>query len=228
MPMMGNPRYVEVWFDELRLNGFNQKGGAAALATANLKVADLGNIGLSGNMHTAGFGQVNQTLDQRFKDNLYSYGITTAFELGKFFPTNLGIRVPFYANFAQSLSTPEYDPYQFDIKAKEAVGIIKYLYGADSARAYQQEIRTINTTKGFNFTNVRVVPKTKAKRHVSTTRAILHLPMRITTFHIAILLHILMHAKPGWVYWGGVLRPKAWIFFPSRRPLNPHPNGLTS
>jgi cell surface protein SprA len=64
----GQPKSVEVWFDELRLNGFNQQGGAAALGTVNIKLADLGTIGLAGNLHTNGFGQVDQTLDQRFKD----------------------------------------------------------------------------------------------------------------------------------------------------------------
>ncbi len=160
----GQPKYVEVWFDELRLNGFNEHGGVAALGNVNIKMADLGTIGVAGSMHTAGFGQVDQTLDQLTKDNLYSYNFTTGIEAGKFLPTKLGIRIPFYANYSQSLSTPEYDPYQFDIKSKDQFSIIRNMYGADSLRKYQQEVRTINTTKGYNFTNVRIVPKTKAKR----------------------------------------------------------------
>jgi len=160
----GQPKFVEVWFDELRLNGFNETGGVAALSNVNIKMADLGTIGLAGSMHTAGFGQVDQTLDQLSKDNLYSYNVTTGIEAGKFLPSNLGIRIPFYANYTQSLSTPEYDPYQFDIKSKDQFNIIRNMYGADSLRKYQQEVRTINTTKGYNFTNVRFVPKTKAKR----------------------------------------------------------------
>ena len=160
----GQPKYVEVWFDELRLNGFDQQGGVAALTNINIKMADLGTIGLAGSMHTAGFGQVDQKLDQRFKDNLLSYNFTTGIELGKLLPQKLGIRIPFYANYAQTLSTPEYDPYQFDIKSKDQFNIIRTTYGGDSLRRYQQEVRTINTTRGFNFTNVRIVPKTKAKR----------------------------------------------------------------
>ena len=160
----GQAKYVEVWFDELRLNGFSEQGGVAALGNVNIKMADLGTIGLAGSMHTPGFGQVDQTMDQLSKDNLYTYNITTGIEAGKFLPAALGIRIPFYANYSQSLSTPQYDPYQFDIKSKVQFGIIRNLYGADSLRAYQQEVRTINTTKGFNFTNVRIVPKTKAKR----------------------------------------------------------------
>jgi len=160
----GQPKCVEVWFDELRMDGFNEQGGAAALANVNIKMADLGNVSLAGNMHTAGFGQVDQTLDQLTKDNLYAYNFTTQIEAGKFLPAALGVRIPFYANYAQSFSTPEYDPYQFDIKAKDQFAIIRNLYGADSLRAYQREVQTINTTRGFNFTNIRIVPKTKSKR----------------------------------------------------------------
>ena len=160
----GQAKCIEVWFDELRVNGFNQNGGVAALANANLKIADLGNVGVAGSMHTAGFGQVDQKLDQRYKDNLYTYNVTTALDPGKFFPKVLGIRIPFYANYGQSFSTPEYDPFQFDIKSKDQINIIRQTYGADSAKAYANMVKTINTNRGFNFTNVRIVPKTKAKR----------------------------------------------------------------
>ena len=51
----GQPKYIEVWFDELLLNGFSEQGGVAALANVNIKMADLGTIGLAGSMHTAGF-----------------------------------------------------------------------------------------------------------------------------------------------------------------------------
>ena len=160
----GQPKCVEVWFDELRLDGFNEQGGAAALANATVKMADLGTVSVAGNMHTSGFGQVDKTMDQLTKDNLYSYNVTTQIEAGKVLPAALGIRIPFYANYAESFSTPEYDPYQFDIKSKVQFGIIRSAYGLDSLHQYQQEVRTINTTKGFNFTNVRIVPKTKSKR----------------------------------------------------------------
>lgn len=66
----GQSKCAEVWFDELRVSGFEEAGGAAALATVNIKLADLGNISLAGSMHTKGFGQVEQKIDQRYKDNM--------------------------------------------------------------------------------------------------------------------------------------------------------------
>lgn len=160
----GQPKCIEVWFNELRVTGFEEFGGTAALANINIKLADLGNVSLSGEMHTKGFGQVEQKIDQRYKDNLYKYDFSTNLEGGKLLPEKAGIRIPFYANYAQSFSTPEFDPYQFDIPTKDYIKNLKSLVGGDSARRYRAQIQTINTRRGFNFSNVRIVPQTKAKR----------------------------------------------------------------
>ncbi|HLP20012.1 MAG TPA: cell surface protein SprA, partial [Chitinophagales bacterium] len=160
----GQAKCVEVWFNELRVTGFEEFGGTAALANINIKLADLGNISLSGEMHTRGFGQVEQKIDQRYKDNLYKYDFSTNLEGGKLLPEKAGIRIPFYANYAQSFSTPEFDPYQFDIPTKDYIKTLKSAVGKDSARRYLAQVQTINTRRGFNFSNVRIVPQTKAKR----------------------------------------------------------------
>lgn len=160
----GQPKSIEVWFNELRVAEFAEFGGTAALANINVKLADLGNISLSGEMHTRGFGQVEQKIDQRYKDNLYKYDFSTNLEGGRFFPEKAGIRIPFYANYAQSFSTPEFDPYQFDIPTKDLIKSLKSSVGKDSAAKYRAQVQTINTRRGYNFSNVRIVPQTKAKK----------------------------------------------------------------
>lgn len=160
----GQPKSIEVWFNELRVSEFAEFGGTAALANLNIKLADLGNVSLSGEMHTRGFGQVEQKIDQRYKDNLYKYDFATNLEGGRFFPEKAGIRIPFYANYAQSFSTPEFDPYQFDIPTKELIKSLKSAVGKDSAAKYRAQVQTINTRRGYNFSNVRIVPQTKAKK----------------------------------------------------------------
>lgn len=160
----GLPKCIEVWFNEMRATGFEEMGGTAAVASVNIKLADLGNINLSGGMHTRGFGQVEQRIDQRFKDNFYQYDFSTNIELGRFLPTKVGLRLPFYGAYAQSFSTPEFDPYQFDIPTRELLKSIKTNQGSDSSASYRAQIQTINTRRGFNFSNVRIVPQTKAKK----------------------------------------------------------------
>lgn len=160
----GLPKCIEVWFNELRATGFEEFGGTAAIGSVNIKLADLGNINLGAGMHTRGFGQVEQKIDQRFKDNMYQYDFSTNIEVGRFFPEKAGIRIPFYGAYSQQFSTPEFDPYQFDIPTREMIKSLRENISGDSARIYRQQVQTINTRRGYNFSNVRVVPQTKQKK----------------------------------------------------------------
>ena len=163
----GQSKCVEVWFDELRLSQFDESGGTAALGEVAIKLADLGKINLTGQMHTAGFGQIEQKIDQRAKDDLYQYSASTNLELGKLLPVKWGIRLPFYGGITQSFSTPEYDPYQGDIKVSQELALIRqYALNPDTVNTYKHQIQTINTRRGFNFSGVRFQPKLKTKKPV--------------------------------------------------------------
>lgn len=154
---------AEVWFNELRLSGFDERPGSAALASMSIKLADLGNVNLSTNVHGIGFGQVDMTVDKRYQDTYYQYDFSTNLQLGKFLPAKANIMLPFYGGISQTFSTPEYDPYQLDIKSKDQVKTISVL-NKDSSVAYKRQIQTIVTRKGFNFTNVRKLPGENQKR----------------------------------------------------------------
>jgi cell surface protein SprA len=159
----GQSKCAEVWFDELRVSQFDETGGTAALGEVAVKLADLGKINVTGSMHTAGFGQIEQKLDQRATDDFYQYSASANLELGKLLPVSAGIRLPFYGGITESLSTPEYDPYQGDIKVSQELSLIKTYANADSANLYKHQIETINIRKGLNFSGVRIMPKLKTK-----------------------------------------------------------------
>lgn len=155
----GLGKCAEIWFNELRLSGFDEKGGSAALASVSIKLADLGNVNFATNMHGIGFGQVDMQLDDRYQNDYIQYSLSGNLSLGKFFPKKWGIRLPFFGSLSQDFSTPEYDPYQLDIKSKDMFTSIP-----DSALSnYKQSVQTLNTRRGFNFTNVRKLPGEKAK-----------------------------------------------------------------
>jgi cell surface protein SprA len=141
---------TEVWFNELRLSDLNEKGGWAALGRVDIKLADLGTLSVSGSFKGIGFGNLDQRVNERSKENLTQFDAATNLELGKFFPQKAGISIPMYASYSQTLSTPEYDPYDLDIKLKDklkAAGANK-----DSIRNDAIDITTIRT---INFTNVK-------------------------------------------------------------------------
>jgi cell surface protein SprA len=121
----GSAKCTEIWFNELRLSGLDEGGGTATLATVNVKLADLGNISLATKYHSIGFGQIEQRVDQRFRDEYVDYDFTTNIEVGKFIPKKAGFRIPFYGSYAQKYSTPQYDPYQLDIKTKDQLALYK-------------------------------------------------------------------------------------------------------
>lgn len=157
----GLPKCGEVWANELRLEGLNEEGGTAALANISLKLADLGTANVTTSMHTVGFGQINQRVNERKRDDYLQYTFNTQLQLGKFFPKKWGVQLPFFAQFGRESSTPQFDPFYLDIKTKNQRAAIELAYGSDSADRYYESILTTQTTSGFNFSGVRILPESK-------------------------------------------------------------------
>lgn len=141
----------EMWANELRLSSLDEKGGYAALARVDVTLADLGSISLSGNMHTQGFGTLEQRVNERYRDNFLQFDVTANLELGKLLPKKAGMSIPVLASYTQAVSTPEYDPYDQDIKLKDK------LRAADGNQ--KDSIRNaavdFTSTTTLNFTNVK-------------------------------------------------------------------------
>lgn len=146
------PQCGEVWINELRLNGFNEKGGYAGLARVDMKLADLGNVSFSTNYTSIGWGSIEQKLIQRQREEVIAYDFSTNVELGKFLPQKSGLRIPFYYQYSNTTRNPEFDPYDLDIKLKDKLRSTASAAERDSIRAGAQDV-TIN--RGYNFTNVR-------------------------------------------------------------------------
>jgi cell surface protein SprA len=115
----GLPKCAEVWFNELRMGGFDEEGGYAALARVDMQLGNLGNLTVSGNIRTIGFGDLEQRLNERSRDNYMQYDIAANLDLGKLLPQSVGLEVPVYANYSNAISTPQFDPYEFDIKVRD-------------------------------------------------------------------------------------------------------------
>ena len=69
----GLAKCVEVWFNEMRMTGMNQEPGYAASGKVNIQLADLGSVRASGSMHTTGYGNIDQKLNQRFKTDTFIF-----------------------------------------------------------------------------------------------------------------------------------------------------------
>ncbi len=147
----GVPICTEVWVNELRLSGFDEKGGSAGLGRIDFQLADLGNATIAGNFSTIGWGQLEQKVNERARERYLQYDLSTNLALGKFLPEKWGIKVPFYAQHSVTTYTPEYDPYDLDIPLKEKLDIVPASQ-RDSIKEQAQEYNSIST---INFSNVR-------------------------------------------------------------------------
>lgn len=148
----GQAKCVEIWVNELRMSQFNEEGGWAANARVQTKLADFGNVTLSGSRSTYGFGQLESKIQERQQDNRTAFDITSSLELGKFFPEKTGISVPMYIGYGQEVAKPEYNPLDPDIRFDDALNAKQ----TDEERENLKKITEDYTRrKSINFTNVK-------------------------------------------------------------------------
>jgi cell surface protein SprA len=140
-----------LWFDELRLTDFDQRGGWAATARADFALADFANITLSGSKSTVGFGSLDSRVSDRSRSDNQIYDISGSVELGKFFPAKSGIKIPAYINVSNQVATPQYDPQSPDVELKKTLAAAPTSQARDSIRNVSIDY---TMRKSINFTNV--------------------------------------------------------------------------
>lgn len=150
----GLPKCGEVWFNELRLTGLNETPGYAASGKVAIQLADLGSVNLGGSMHTNGYGNIDQKLNQRFRDNFYQYNASTNLNMGKLMPRKWGVQLPVFVGYSENVSNPQFDPYDFDVKYKDKLNSARDDAHRDSMRKVAQDYTSITSV---NFSNVRVL-----------------------------------------------------------------------
>lgn len=140
---------AEVWVNELRLSGLDEKGGWAGVGRMDIQLADLGTISVSGAVRTQGFGTIEQRVNERSREDFSQFDIATNLQLGKLLPKKAAIDIPFYASYSQTVMNPEYDPYDQDVKFKDKLNNSN---NKDSLKQLAQDFVGITTV---NITNMR-------------------------------------------------------------------------
>ncbi len=152
---------AQIWVNELRVNGFNERNGYAGLARMDVKLADLGRINLAGNFTSIGWGSLEQRVGERKREQVVQYDGALELELSKFLPQSLGIKIPMLAQVSNTTRTPEFDPYDLDIPLKEK---LKAISDADKRKEARKQAEDYNNIQSLNFANIRKERRdTKAK-----------------------------------------------------------------
>ncbi len=136
------PKSMELWYNELRVSNFDNKGSWAAIVNADANLADFANVSLTGSMHTIGFGALDQNVNERSQDEMKQYDVITNVNVGQLLPKKAAISIPINISYGEEFRDPKYDP-QFQDVLFDKDGPNK-----DLARDYTQR-------RGFNLINVR-------------------------------------------------------------------------
>ena len=135
----GNPKSGEVWVNELRLSDFIEDGGWAANAHLQARLADLGTVDMVGQASTPGWGSIEKKVNERSKEEVLKYDLSSSIELGKFFPEEMGVRFPVYVGYSETRVKPQYNPLDPDILLKDALREAKNDEVRDSIRAISED-----------------------------------------------------------------------------------------
>ena len=150
----------QIWVNELRLSSIDEEGGWAALGRVDVNLADLGTLSISANTHTKGFGTLEQRANERYRDDFLQFDVAANLELGKLLPKSSGMSIPVFASYSQTVSRPEYDPYDQDIKLKDKLSSANTKAERDSIKRVAVDFTSVKT---LNFTNVKK-NKTNSKK----------------------------------------------------------------
>lgn len=153
----------EVWFNELRLAEMDNKGGMAAVLNVDTNFADFATISATGKKTTIGFGALEEGPNERSREDIKQYNIVTNINLGKLLPPKWGINLPFNYAIGEEIVTPEYDPFNQDIRLKQLLRETTSAAERDNLKS-----RAIDYTKrkSINFIGVRKQRSPEQKQHV--------------------------------------------------------------
>lgn len=152
----------EVWFNELRLAELENKGGMAAIASLDTNLADLATLSATGRMSTIGFGSIEQKPNERSREDVVQYDLVTNVNVGKLMPKKWGMTIPFNYAVGEQIITPEYDPFNLDIKLNQLLDVT-----TDQDKKDFYKNRAIDFTKrsSINLIGVRKERGEKQKQH---------------------------------------------------------------
>ncbi|MGB0836998.1 MAG: cell surface protein SprA [Flavobacteriaceae bacterium] len=139
------PVNAELWFDELRLSGFENDGGWAGVLSADANLADFADLSLTAGIETTGFGGVEESLQERSLEDVKQYDFVTNINLGMLTPKKWGLQIPFNYGMSEEFRDPKYDQQYQDVLYNDAAEINP---NSTNSRSYTKR-------KNLSFINVK-------------------------------------------------------------------------
>ncbi len=147
----GKDKCAILWFDEMRLTEFLNNKGWATNLQLQTKLADFAQITATGHIETVGWGQIQEKVAERNREDIIQYDVASTINLDKFFPKSLGLRVPMYLAQGETWIVPYFSPLQPDLLLSDYLNSIE----DKKERARVDSIsKDYTIRRGINFTNV--------------------------------------------------------------------------
>ncbi len=147
-----------VWVNELKVTDFNEDGGWAAKANANLAISDVATLNVGFHKETAGFGGVDQSLNARRLDDYEQLNVAVQADLGRFLPSAAKLKAPIFYSVTKEKTSPKYNPLDQDVLLKDALDDAVDDHARDSISAFAIER---NTVQNFSLSGVKFDVKSK-------------------------------------------------------------------
>lgn len=112
---------LEVWFNELRVTGYDEESGWSAYARATFQLADVASLNARFSRQTDAFGELGSGLGDRSFNNTQDYSILASFNAHKLLPERFGWNIPVSLSIQENMNTPRYAPRRGDIRVEELV-----------------------------------------------------------------------------------------------------------
>lgn len=158
------PKSVCVWVNEFRITEFDQTSGMAALARANIQLADFAQITASASYSTFGFGSINQRISERTRETTLNYSVGATIAIDKFLPEKWGFKIPLAVNYERKNVSPRFNPLDPDVQLNRS---LEGIPDEQERSEYERLVEENFTQKGINLTNVRKVKTNpQAKAHL--------------------------------------------------------------
>ncbi|MCC1483005.1 T9SS outer membrane translocon Sov/SprA [Winogradskyella immobilis] len=141
----------EVWFNELRMSDLDNEGGYAAILAVDTNFADFATVSASGRRSTVGFGGIEQSPNERSREDVTQYDVVTNIQLGQLFPEKWGIKLPFNYSQSEELITPEYDAFFNDLTLDSRIEAAE---SQEEADRIERQSESFTKRKSINFIGV--------------------------------------------------------------------------
>ena len=102
--------------------------------SSDANIADFAKISATGRYSTIGFGALDQSPNQRSREEMLQYDMVSNVNLGQLLPNKWGLQLPMNFGVGETIITPEYDPFYEDLKLDERLETASRTSQRDSIR----------------------------------------------------------------------------------------------